>query len=151
VIRGASLDDVDELLRLGRQMHAESEMPYAFNAGKLRGLIERMLVQPHLGIVLVAERDGAIIGFMGGMVAPHFFSDAMVATDFALYVEPEHRGGMTGASLIKAFEKRAFQLGAWECCPGVSVDINAEQAVELYERLGYKRKSVGLSKCATRH
>ena len=55
-------------------------------------------------LCLVAERDSEIIGFCIGYVAPHFFGNDLTSGDLAIYVVPEHRGGMMGARLVKAYD-----------------------------------------------
>lgn len=147
MIRSANFDDIPALLTLGAQMHAESPGfgRHPFIPDKLRNIAEHLLLNAP-GILLVAVRGDEIVGLMAGLVSEHFFSNAKMATDLAVYVIPEARGGMAGVALIKAFEKRAKELGADECQPGVSAGISDELAVELYERLGYTRRSIGMWK-----
>lgn len=152
MIRSASLTDIPELMRLCRLMHAESGNRYALDEAKLQNLLERILIDPTFGIAVVAARGAKLVGLMVGLVTPHFYSKARIATDLGLYVDPEHRGGATAVGLVGAFERRAVVLGADEICPGVSVGINDELAVKLYESLGYERKSIGMWKpCARKN
>jgi GNAT superfamily N-acetyltransferase len=104
MIRPMTAQDIPVLIDMGAAMHKESR--YAkldFDPGKLRDLGETILGNPEAWLVLVAERDGGIIGFCIGYVAPHFFGNDLTSGDLAIYVMPEHRGGTIGARLVKLY------------------------------------------------
>jgi GNAT superfamily N-acetyltransferase len=153
MIRDATVNDLPALRALGERMHAESPVfsTAKFDPGKLERLAVSLIGMAG-GIVLVATRDEKPVGFMAGLVAEHWITDAVTASDFALYVEPEARGGPTAVRLVRAFEDRARQWGATDLTPGVSAGINNPLAVKLYERLGYTQRGIGMWKpCATQH
>lgn len=147
IIRDATLNDAPDLLRMGELMHHESPRfnKFTFDLDKTRKLIE-FLVTNSNGIVIVAERDGKLIGMLGGMVSEHFFSRDTYACDFVVFIDPEHRGGSTVIRMIKLFEQRAKDLGAKEVSLGISTEVNTERTANLYEKLGYMRSSVGTIK-----
>src|SRR3546814_12295405 len=62
------------------------------------------------GFFSVAEREGVLIGGMIGACTPHWCSDDLVAYDFGLLVEPERRGGLAAAGLL-----RGFKIGRASC------------------------------------
>ena len=88
--------------------------------------------------VVVAEgTNGDVIGGMAGTVTQSWFGNDMVANDLALFIHPDHRGGMLAARLIKTFVKWARLAGAKQIRPGVI--SGCEVAAKLYERLGFRK------------
>ncbi len=60
---------------------------------------------------LVAERDGATVGFANYVVHPYTWSDRPACYLEDLFVDPAARGGGAGRALIEAVRARALQLG----------------------------------------
>ena len=124
MIRPMTAKDIPVLLVLGAEMHQESR--YAnldFDPQKLWQLGETMLGNPEAWLALVVERDGDIIGFCCGYVAPHFFGN--------------DRGGTIGARLVKKYTAWCEAQGVGEPLLGVSAGITPERVGALYERMGY--------------
>ena len=141
MIRPMTAQDIPALLVLGAEMHKESR--YAnldFDPQKLWQLGETMLGNPDSWLALVVERDGDITGFCCGYVAPHFFGNDLTSGDLAIYVVPDHRGGMMGARLVKAYDAWCSEKGVSEPLLGVSAGIKPDRIGQLYERLGYTEK-----------
>ena len=123
--------DIPVLIDMGAAMHKESRYEKLdFDPEKLRHLGTNMLDQPDGWLCLVAERDSEVIGFCIGYVAPHFFGNDL----------PEHRGGMIGARLVKAYDAWCSEKGVKEPLLGVSAGITPDRTGQLYERLGYTEK-----------
>ena len=141
MIRPMTAQDIPVLIDMGAAMHEESR--YAnldFDPEKLRLLGETMLGDPDSWLALVAERDGDIIGFCCGYVAPHFFGNELTSGDLAIYVVSEHRGGTIGARLVKEYTAWCEAQGVREPLLGVSAGITPDRTGQLYERLGYTEK-----------
>ena len=141
MIRPMPAQDIPVLLVLGAEMHKESR--YAnldFDPQKLWQLGETMLGNPDSWLALVVERDGDIIGFCCGYVAPHFFGTELTSGDLAIYVVPEQRGGTIGARLVKKYTAWCEAQGVREPLLGVSAGITPDRTGQLYERLGYTEK-----------
>lgn len=134
MIRPATLDDLPRLLALGRAMHAESRYSVlSYSADKVLDML--MLVMQR-GLVLVAERDGHVIGGFAGIVEPHWFSTDLIATDLALFVEPGKRGGFAAAALVGGFLDWAEQRGAKMTDILINTGVRIEATASLFERLG---------------
>lgn len=137
-IRTATTDDIDELLRLGRLMHAAST--YAslpFSNDKTREFF-KLAIQVDQALVLVAELDGKPVGMFVGAVGPTYFTQAQVASDFLLYLQPHARGGNAARQLVDAFEAWAVGKGAAQIRPSASTGGNLEAVVKLYQGAGYE-------------
>lgn len=139
MIRPATLLDVPQLVVLGERMHAESRfsaMGYA--PDKVAALLTGLISSP-VGCVLVAERQGAVVGGMAGYCDAHFFSNDLFAADLAVFVEPDRRGGIAAARLVRAFVDWATRRGARMIQVGISTGVHVEQTTRLYESLGFAR------------
>lgn len=140
-IREARPDDVTALLELGRLMHAES--PYwsrlPFDAERTERTLRAVSV-------LVAEDDGRIVGGIGGTVVPHWSVDALVGCELFLFVHPSARGGTAAMRLIRALDAQFKSRGARLAQAGATTGVSDERVAALYERMGFERYGVGLSK-----
>ena len=89
-------------------------------------------------VVLVAERDGVVIGYAyGGVEGPDYMAlrgPAGVAHD--LIVDPEHRGGGVGRMLLDAVVEALAVRGA----PRIVLSTAARNvaAQRLFERAGFR-------------
>lgn len=143
-IRPATHDDLDQLIAISAAMHDESPRysKLTFAAAKLRTLYGSLIHSPD-GLLLVADRDGEIIGGLAALVAPHWSAVERVATDFGLFVLPAHRGGMTAVRLAKAYIAWAQDQDAQIIQLGISTGVATEETAELYRAIGLKQFSIG--------
>ena len=138
MIRPATTDDLPRLMELANLMHAESRFQaIALVPAKLEATLR--LCMDH-GCALVAERDGVIVGGFIGVAVEYFFSRERMASDLALFVEPNKRGGFIAAGLIRAFKAWAARQGVKHIEIGVSTGVHPEQTGALFEKLGLKRQ-----------
>jgi len=94
------------------------------------------------GAVLVAERDGEVIGVCQLIVFRHLqASGGLCAEIESVHVHPDHRGSGVGTVLVREAVARARALG----CYRVQLTSNArrEDAHRFYERLGFSPTHVG--------
>lgn len=140
MIREATYLDLSALLDIGERMHDESPhfSRIAFDRATLTRTLLTLMDSPN-GFVWVAEQGGRIIGVMVAVAVQHWCSTDLVASEMALFVEREHRGGFTAARLVKGFTAWAAVMGCKLTTVGVSTGVNVEQTARLYERLGLKR------------
>lgn len=145
IIRKATGSDIGDLIELGAAMHAESPRyrDLEFVPEKLAALADHVLP---LGLAIVADDGGVLVGMLIGLVTEHWFSTTKMATDLATYISPRHRGGTLLWRLVKAFEVEALRHGASEVSLGISSEVATEQTAALYARLGYERSSIGMVK-----
>ena len=137
-IRTATEADLPRLVEMARDMHAESPRyrHLDFSAEKTARAILTLLTHAE-GVAVVAEKEGHIVGMLGGFVTEHFFGRDKVACDLGLYVVPDERGSSLAPRLVRAFESWAREAGAADCVMGVSTEVMAERTAALYERMGY--------------
>lgn len=144
-IRVATLDDVDNIVEMGRDLHRESPRyrMLSFNAAKVEGLARRLLTgtmtTSPVGGVFVSERDGKITGMAAGYVTAHWFSDDRVMSDYTVYVRPDYRKtSFAFARLVLALEAWGCEQGARFSMIGVSTGIDSIRTKMMYERMGYR-------------
>lgn len=152
-IREAVLDDIEVIVAMGRDLHAESPRYSAmsFSDAKVAALARRLLTgsmaAAPVGGVFVAERDDEIIGMAAGFVSSHWFSDEKMLSDYTVYVRPAHRK-LTFAfhRLVRALEAWGRAQGARHSLIGVSTGINAIETKLMYERMGYRHSGDAMLK-----
>lgn len=144
-IREATEADVSRLVEMGQRFRNEtvyqSRVPE--NTDQMEALT-RQLIASDAGLLLVADREGALVGMLGALLFPHHISGRLTGGELFFWVEPEHRGH--GVRLVKQAERWARARGA------VAMQLIAPTAdVEvLYQRLGYTRLEVAYEKSFTK-
>ena len=135
-VRPATVDDLDALLVLARTMHCEAPgyRDWRFDDDKVDDLL-RKLIGGH-GCLLVAEVDAVIVGGIAGICTAHWFSDEKVATDLALFIDPERRNGTTAVRLVNAFVAWAQLVGARRVQLGVTTGVHPDATARLYQACG---------------
>lgn len=140
MIRAATLNDIPVMVDLGRSMHLESiYAPFDYDTAKVADLIAA-LITTRFGIALVAEDNGQIIGGFIGSIQPHWFGGDTCASDFALFVHPDHRTSITGLKLIKRYIQEAQAKGAKQIMLANSTGVASDRVAQLFESLGFKRR-----------
>lgn len=137
MIRPATHDDIDVLTDLGEQMHVESRFAkLPLDRAKVRALFAHLIESPD-GLLVVAEKDGDVIGGFAGYIVEHYFARTKVASDFGLFISPDFRGGMSAPRLLKAYIDWAKENGAVMIQAGITTGVHVEESTRLYERLGF--------------
>lgn len=136
-LRLATVNDLPDIVRLGRIMHEESSFaPMDYDVDRVKETVGG-LIEKNQFVVVAEDINGVVVGGMAGFVSQSWFGHDDIANDLALFVHPEHRGGMLAARLVKAFVQWARLAGAKQIRPGVI--SGCEVAEKLYERVGFRR------------
>lgn len=138
-IRVATEKDVPEMVRLSSLMHAESAYSkFNFDAVKLTNNFTFWVKSPDYFVAIAKNDAEETVGGYCGYVTEYFFGKDLIACDLGLFIDPNHRGGMTAVRLVKAFEDWAKSKGVKEVCPGTTTMVAPERTSRMYELLGYK-------------
>lgn len=136
MIRCATKDDIQALIELSRDMHAECWMRWMPFAPERVSVVLNELVNH--GFLWVHEHGGQIDGGMAGYVAECWYAQIKVAGEFGLYVRPDLAGGIVAMRLVKQFVQWAREQGAHEITLGITTGVNVHETGRLYERLGFE-------------
>lgn len=125
-IRAAS---VDELLAQGGPLfraHYRDTLTGDDPPLSVRGDLFLAMEKAGVLIALGAFDGETLIGYAVGMVVPHQFSEDVVASACAMFVQADHRRGGTCTALMDEFEKEAYLRGAtivqWHAKTGTVFD-----------------------------
>jgi GNAT superfamily N-acetyltransferase len=141
MIRQATIGDLEELIILGWEMHQESSFSrMTYNLERVAESFA-MFVEDDGYLFLVSEKKGKVVGGFIGFYHQMWFSDDNVAGDIALFVDPDGRGGMAAAQMIKRFIEWAVDHDVSPCNIqlGITTGVHVEKTASLYEMLGFNR------------
>lgn len=137
MIREATIDDIPKLVEMGRALHDETTYKHVEYSPERVAETCRLMIAN--GFLVVAEKEGEVIGVMMGDVYIPWYTTERMGIDYTLYIMPEHRNGLIAVKMIKRFEQWCISMGAKQIRPGIGT--GDPSAIKLYKALGYK--SVG--------
>lgn len=142
MIREAVDSDIPRIVEMGSRSLREG--PYCDQVGDspktTAALCQQVL---ETGKILVAEEDGNVVGVLGFVVFPHYFSAEPTAGELIWYVEPEYRQSFISLSLLRKAQSMARNMGAKR----MQFTAPTEEVGKAYESLGYKKVEVTYQKC----
>lgn len=142
MIRAATLEDIPQLLALGELMHGESPRfsRLRFSAAKLEHTLRALIGNPQgFAWVAVHGQGGPITGVLIAVAVEHWTSDDLVATDLALFVHPDYRGGRGFLHLVSRYREWARATGAVLRQLGVTTGVHSDATTAMLERIGMTR------------
>lgn len=131
--------DIETMIALGRRLHGESRfhaLPY--EETRLREFGRVGLANGNPGLI-VAERDGAMVGMAVVVLGEHFFSAAQTATVQLIYVVPEARGGAAAVKLLRAIRTWSERAGAHDIHLNVTTAIAPARTDKFLRRMGFRQ------------
>jgi GNAT superfamily N-acetyltransferase len=87
------------------------------------------------GVIFADERDGEMVGAIGGIVHREVYSEAIVAEEFFWFVREAYRG--SGLALYREFERWAVAHGAQTIQMVHLRDVMPEKVERFYLRAGF--------------
>jgi ribosomal protein S18 acetylase RimI-like enzyme len=126
-LRPAGPDDADEIAQLF------TDEGYPAGPSDIVARLERF-ASPH-SRVIIAEHDGAILGFIAIHALPRFEHDDRILRILALVVDPGARERGVGRALMAEAERIGTELGA--AFVEITAGHHRPEARHLYEQLGY--------------
>lgn len=136
MIRLATLEDMEQLLRMGKAFFDVSgygqvtDFDYEDTEKVLISLIEQDS--------LLTDGEGGMIGFL---VFPMFMNSSYtLSQELFWWVDEDKRKTKLGVELLKEAENQSKKLGADSMIMLSINDLNGDKVNKLYESLGYKRQ-----------
>jgi len=138
IIRKAELKDVPEVAILTKQFFEESLGEYGLTLED--ETIDETLSHYITNLIgIVAEKEGRLIGAIGGLVTPSIFDKRqLIGQETIWYVAKDERNGSVGLKLISAFEKECKEKGANLIVMVHMGNLYADVLDKLYKRRNYK-------------
>lgn len=110
-----SFEVAQELFPLSQAHYNEVEdkaeaIPYNPNWDTIKALFDNDLVS-----LVVARKDGKVVGYFANLIAEDFFTSRVEAKELGIYIDPEYRGGRVFLKLLIASEValRARKVSTW--------------------------------------
>lgn len=94
-----SVDDL-HALHLLMLMQGEEFAPAPVNAAKVMSKLLTACEQPQQHRLLMAVKDGCLVGYLCLEQVGYWYSDEVFLTDFGYYVLPAHRNANVGLALL---------------------------------------------------
>lgn len=134
-IRPATRGDLPALVRLLAMLFS-IEADFRPDAARQRRGLLCMLADPAGRVVLVAGRDGAVVGMVTGQLVVSTAEGGPAALVEDMVVAPEQRRQGIGAALLRALEAWALERGARRL--QLLADRHNAPALRFYERAGWR-------------
>lgn len=127
------------LLILGERMRQESRTRYpALEPHKVYASVEKTLAAPDRLLILVAEDDTGVVGFLTAFISEYAFSSERCAVHDVFFVAPERRGSSAASRLLDGFEAWAQVWGCRKTMIAVHTGVRPEIVGRFYEKKGYR-------------
>jgi ribosomal protein S18 acetylase RimI-like enzyme len=137
IIRPATVSDVDAIVAMAERFYPTSGYGAIAPLAK-ESAAGLALVTMRDGVMLVAESDGKLAGMVCLFVEPYLFNvEVVIAQEVVWWIEPEDRGGMLAARLLKAAEAASRARGA-TVIRMATLATSPPQATALFDRMGYQ-------------
>ena len=137
-IRPATQADLPVIAQMGMKFIQYTEYRSVV-AASAEDIEKSLMTVLEIGAIFVAEIDGAVRGFIAGLVHPAWFSPhTKIAMEMAWWMEEDYRKGTAGVRLVQAYESWAKQTGASFICMSDLI-VNGEAPLSgLLPRMGYR-------------
>lgn len=112
-LRFATLEDIPELLRLGRLAFQDLPEVFKMDVEKSKVLIEKFIVAgAQEDYLLLLSYDGdKVVGAIGAYAFEPMFSSQKIATECFWYLEEDYRGSRRALEMLEAYEYWAKLVG----------------------------------------
>ena len=140
MIREATLEDVDQVVRLAQRFHMTAIYGRLFRLAleRLRAVVE-LLVTREDALLLVDERDGDLVGMIAVSITDSLFSEDRVAEEIAWFVDPAWRSTTIGPRLFLQKERWLADKGlSWATMFAPAEVEGTADLARFYTNNGYQ-------------
>lgn len=130
VIREASIDDVNGIIEVLKTIYLQDE-------AWARKALEKLLAKENY-VILVAELDREVIGFIDYYVLPSVWEKWNEATINYLFIHKDYQGRGIGSKLLKEVIKQTDKMGIMEL--HVGTEKENKRAIGLYKKHGFLKE-----------
>ena len=130
VIREASIDDVNGIIEVLKTIYLQDE-------AWARKALEKLLATENY-VILVAELDYEIVGFIDYYVLPSVWEKWNEATINYLFIHKDYQGRGIGSKLLKEVIKQTDKMEIMEL--HVGTEKENKRAIRLYKKHGFLKE-----------
>lgn len=130
VIREASSDDVNGIIEVLKTICLQDE-------AWARKALEKLLETENY-VILVAELDRKIVGFIDYYILPSVWEKWNEATINYLFIHKDYQGRGIGSKLLKEVIKQTDKMGIMEL--HVGTEKENKRAIRLYKKHGFLKE-----------
>jgi len=130
VIREASIDDVNGIIEVLKTIYLQDE-------AWARKALEKLLATENY-VILVAELDREIVGFIDYYVLPSVWEKWNEATINYLFIHKDYQGRGIGSKLLKEVIKQTDKMEIMEL--HVGTEKENKRAIRLYKKHGFLKE-----------
>ena len=125
---------IDRVLAMMAKLYAQSSS--AFEAGRARRAMERLLAEPEFGGVWTIDWEGATVGYLVLVLGYSLEFGGRFGLLDELFVTESHRGRSLGSQAL-AFAGSQCRARGWQALR-LEVGQKNELAISLYRRSGFQ-------------
>lgn len=137
-IRLAVAEDYEAVADLAYQNTRESCPQREWSDARMRHTFFEDYLKDSNGIFFVAEKDGAVHGFLLTGVYEYRAFVGLFTVQEVLFVRPDKRGSRAAALLMKKLIEWSVSLGAKEIVGGNDNDVHSERTARFLSRFGFR-------------
>ena len=130
VIREASIDDVNGIIEVLKTIYLQDE-------AWARKALEKLLATENY-VILVAELDREVVGFIDYYVLPSVWEKWNEATINYLFIHKGYQGRGIGSKLLKEVIQQTDKMGIMEL--HVGTEKKNKRAIRLYKKHGFLKE-----------
>ena len=130
VVREASIDDVNGIIEVLKTIYLQDE-------AWARKALEKLLATENY-VILVAELDREIVGFIDYYVLPSVWEKWNEATINYLFIHKDYQGRGIGSKLLKEVIKQTDKMEIMEL--HVGTEKENKRAIRLYKKHGFLKE-----------
>lgn len=135
MIRAGESKDIPVIIRMAEDFWQHTIYDEDYEPEMVDGMTQMCIDQ---GLMAVVEIDEQVVGFACGVKGPLLAnSQVLCGTEVAWWVDPEHRGGRNGVTLLKFLENMAKSQGVkyWTM---IFMESSMPETVKgMYSKMGY--------------
>jgi len=136
VVREATNKDINGIIEVLKSIYLQDEV-------WAREALQKLLAIKDY-VVLVAELNGAVIGFIDFYVLPSIYEKWNEATINNFFVQGSHQNKGVGSKLLTEAVKRVDEMGLGEFSVGTEKDN--QRAINLYKKHGFVKEYLMLQR-----
>lgn len=138
-LRLATPEDLEDVLRMAREFHGVS--PYSsleFSSARSYELFKAYLDGDKTRLIIIlSEQDKKPRGMVIGMASEPLFSDDLMATEIAWWMDPEYRRSRDSLLLIDAYQDWTRRIGC--SITQVAMLDSVTDLSGFYKKRGFER------------